>query len=286
MGEPQILKAPVILCGENLDAPQPIEIVSGQAVVFNRPFGGLEGTNEDGLGVFESGEDKVCLALADGVGGMSKGRDAAALVIEKVRKWTESKGSVTLEECLKKCNQALLADLPRSGTTASVVLIDGASALTCHAGDSQILVVGQRGRIKLKVDAHSPVGVSETLGLIDEEEALHHPKRHFLNNMLGDPALWLENHELMLAARDTILIASDGLWDNLYLSEVIELIRSGDLLESAQTMTQLAVSRMDEPASGSPSKPDDLSFILYRPDPSRLAEDLEERSENPDLAGA
>ena len=277
MSDPEALNPPLIVCGENLDAPKLVTIASGQAVVFNRPFGGLEGANEDGVGVFEYAEEKICLAVADGVGGMSRGRDAAGLVIEKIKKWTESKGSTTLEDCLKKANQALLTDLPRSGTTASAVLVDGASVLTCHAGDSQILVVGQRGRIKLRVDAHSPVGVSETLGLIEEDEALHHPKRHFLNNMLGDPALWLETHELILAARDTILIASDGLWDNLYLAEIIEFVRSGDLLDSAQAMTELAVRRMDDPAPGSPSKPDDLSFILYRPDPSKLAEDLDDQ---------
>ena len=109
----------------------------------------------------------------------------------------------------------------------------------------------------------------------DEREALHHPKRHYLNNMLGDPAFWLEKHEAKLAARDTVLIASDGLWDNLYVSEIIEIIQSGELEASAQTLAETAISRMTNVQEGLPSKPDDLTFVLFRLNATGLCEDAE-----------
>jgi protein phosphatase len=110
------------------------------------------------------------------------------------------------------------------------------------------------------------VGIAEANGMLDEKQALFHPRRHLLNNMVGDPALWLEKMgPLELAPRDTVLVASDGLWDNLFVSEVVEAIRVGSLLQAAQLLADTVMTRMSTPVAGIPSKPDDVSFILYRP---------------------
>ena len=245
-------------------------------MVFTRSYPGHDDKNEDALGVFEGSDGHVCLVVADGVGGLANGHEASAFVVAKIKEWMSKENPPTLEEFIKKANDALMEKIPRAGTTISVVEVNGAALLSSHAGDSTTMVVGQKGRVKLKVDNHSPVGMSESLGLIDEDQALHHPKRHYLNNMLGDPALWVETHEMTLAARDTVLLASDGLWDNLYISEVVDIIRAGKLSDAALMLANAATSRMDTPGTPSPSKPDDLTFILYRPDPTRVAEDADD----------
>ena len=80
--------------------------------------------------------------------------------------------------------------------------------------------------------------------------------------------MWLEKQEgIELAARDTVLLGTDGLWDNLFLSEIVELIRAGELLDSAEKLARTVIERMESPVTGQPSKPDDVSFILYRPNP-------------------
>ena len=77
--------------------------------------------------------------------------------------------------------------------------------------------------------------------------------------------MWLEKQEgIELAARDTVLLGTDGLWDNLFLSEIVELIRAGELLDSAEKLARTVIERMESPVTGQPSKPDDVSFILYR----------------------
>jgi len=89
-----------------------------------------------------------------------------------------------------------------------------------------------------------------------------------LNNMMGDRAMWLEKQEVIeLAARDTVLLGTDGLWDNLFLSEIIEVIRAGELFDSAKKLAQIVIERMETAVTGQPSKPDDVSFVLYRPNP-------------------
>ena len=257
---------PVVLTGANLDSPQPVALSCGQVVVFTRPHAGRANGNEDALGIFQLEPDRTWLAVADGVGGLPRGREAATRVIEILGEPRSQDNDSVIETRIQRANQALLERLPGSATTISIVEISQDSLTGYHAGDSAVLVVGQRTRIKLKTQCHSPVGISEANGILDEKQALFHPRRHLLNNMVGDPALWLEKTgPLELAPRDTVLIASDGLWDNLFVSEVIEAIRVGSLLQAAKWLADTVATRMSTPVAGIPSKPDDVSFILYRP---------------------
>ncbi len=69
---------------------------------------------------------------------------------------------------------------------------------------------------------------------------------------------------LKLRPRDTVLVASDGLFDNLHLEEIVELICSGPLQKAAQELAAAGRKRMEQPQAGHPSQPDDLTFVLYR----------------------
>ncbi len=86
-------------------------------------------------------------------------------------------------------------------------------SLRCyHVGDSELLAVGQRGRIKQRVVPHSPTGFAVEAGLLDEDEAVRHDQRHVLFNVIGSLDMRVEvGPALELAARDTVLLASDGL---------------------------------------------------------------------------
>jgi len=139
-----------------------------------------------------------------------------------------------------------------------------------HAGDTPALVVSGRGAVKLKTVDHSPVGYAVEAGVIAEEDAIHHQYRHVISNFLGSPDMRIEvNAPLRMAARDRLLIASDGLFDNLHLNEIVEIIRKGQLLTAARRLVRLCRERMETPRAGLPSKPDDLSFVLWVPDPVR-----------------
>jgi serine/threonine protein phosphatase PrpC len=101
--------------------------------------------------------------------------------------------------------------------------------------------------------------------MLDGEEALHHDERHLVSNLVGSAEMRIEvGSPLDLAPLDTVLLASDGLFDNLLQPEIVDEIRVKPLEQVARTLAQAAVSRMDEPVEGQPSKPDDLTFLLYR----------------------
>jgi serine/threonine protein phosphatase PrpC len=68
-----------------------------------------------------------------------------------------------------------------------------------------------------------------------------------------------------LAPRDTLLLASDGLFDNVLQDEIVEIIRKGPVGEAVAELWKLARQRMDGTDKDKPSKPDDFSAILFRP---------------------
>jgi protein phosphatase len=71
---------------------------------------------------------------------------------------------------------------------------------------------------------------------------------------------------LQLAPRDTVLLASDGLFDNLYIDEIVDTIRSGPLAVAADRLVDRVHARMHGAGTADqPCKPDDLTVVLFRP---------------------
>jgi serine/threonine protein phosphatase PrpC len=128
-----------------------------------------------------------------------------------------------------------------------------------------IVVVGQKGKIKLQTISHSPVGYAVESGLLDQDEALHHDGRHEISNYVGFQEMRIEiGPAIELARYDTVLIASDGLFDNLQLNEIVETIRKNPLRKVSRQLTTLCGKRMRNEDPGFPGKPDDVAFVLFR----------------------
>jgi serine/threonine protein phosphatase PrpC len=147
------------------------------------------------------------------------------------------------------------------------VEIDDGTIRPYHVGDSEILVTGQRGRLKLQIVPHSPTGYGVESGLLDEEAAIVHEDRHFVSNVVGSREMRIEvGPTLRARPRDTVLLASDGLFDNLRQEEILEIVRCGPLAKVAEELAGRTRARMKgaEPRG----KPDDLTFVLWRPLPS------------------
>ena len=144
--------------------------------------------------------------------------------------------------------------------------IQGDTVRSYHVGDSMTMVCGQRGKIKFQSVAHSPVGYAVESGLLDQDEAVHHEHRHIISNTVGDAEMRIEiGATLKLSRFDTLLLASDGLTDNLYIDEIVQFTRKGALDIAAKQLIDLAHARMTASSNDKPSHPDDLSLILYRP---------------------
>ncbi len=203
-------------------------------------------------------------AIADGAGGAAAGDRAAHHLITSLAKASPDRS--TILDALERAN----ADIVKFGvgacSTVAIVTVQEGYARTYHVGDSSILIVGQRGRRKLQAIPHSPVGYAIEAGVLDEREALHHDERHLVSNLVGTDDMRIEvSTPIRMARRDTVVVASDGLWDNLHVEEIIETVRKGPLATAAATLAKDARTRMRSSVQNQPNKPDDLTFLLFRP---------------------
>jgi protein phosphatase len=266
-----------LVAGGSLAAPLVEHVDGGEVACFSHAAPGKElDENEDACLVLPHAEG-VVLAVADGVGGAQAGARAARLALETIRRHVaEGVGSdaengsgsalrARLLDAIEAANAGISALGLGAATTIVIATIERGVLRSYHAGDSAVLVVGQRGKIKLQSVAHSPVGYAVESGWLDDAEAIHHEDRHIISNTLGAPDMRIEiGAPLTLAPRDTVLLASDGLFDNLYVDEIVEWIRKGPLEPELRHLASEARRRMVEPGEGEPSKPDDLTALLYR----------------------
>ena len=217
-------------------------------------------------------ENSAALIVADGMGGTRGGQQASSTAVHAMR--------ASLSAGLA-ANKSLRAAIINGIEQANVEVVDlGIGAATTlaaievgdghvrayHVGDSLILATGSKGKVKLETVSHSPVGFAVEAGVMGEESAMHHEDRHLVSNVLGTADMRIEiGSPLKLAARDTVLLASDGLFDNLYPSEIVSIIRKGGIERAARQLVETSRQRMAGENESEPSKPDDLSFIIYRP---------------------
>ncbi len=223
--------------------------------------------NEDSIAILASGDRLVCM-VADGLGGQPSGDQASAITVRLLLDRLKEPGDGDLMPLIltgiEDANQKLLEQSIGSATTLAIAEIQGNVVRTYHVGDSMILMTGQRGKIKLETISHSPVGYAVEAGLVDEDDSLHHDERHIVSNVIGSQEMHMSiGTAIAMQARDTLLIATDGLFDNLHKDEIIQIIRKGPLQDSAERLRQQATRRMLDKVN--PYKPDDLSFILFRP---------------------
>lgn len=256
-------------CGTSLKAPQYWHWQGGEAALYTRAAPGkpLDG-NEDAV-LLRASRERVVLGVADGAGGMAAGAAAARLTVEAIRDQLEPSAGGPWREgilaAIESARDEILAMAQGAGATLALAEITGDRMRPYHVGDAMILVCGQRGRVKLQTVSHSPVGYAYEAGLLDEEEAMFHEERHLVSNFVGSPDMHVQvGSELRLAPRDTVVIASDGLFDNLYMEEIVGQVRAGPLLECAAGLARACRQRMEGADPAHPGKPDDLSFILYR----------------------
>lgn len=257
--------------GSNMDQPD-VHLVAGRRIaVLSQRSPHKETANEDSAAVIPWGQNAVVLVVADGLGGAALGEEASALAVRRIR-LTLSQADpqfVLLRSAILNAIEAAnrdVLDLGRgAATTLAVVELVGDTMRPYHVGDSGILAFGGRGKLKLQTTAHSPVGYAVEAGLIDESDAMHHVDRHVVSNVVGANDLRIEiGSEKKLALRDTVLLASDGLFDNLHQGEIVETARKGPVGKACGALQSTARQRMTEPTDGVPSKADDLTIIVCR----------------------
>ena len=261
----------ILLDGESVPDELNVEVGGGQVVAFTGRAPDKDTENQDAVAIIPYGPDAAVLVVADGAGGLPAGRRASQAAVATLDQSLQLAASQTMLlrtailNGIEAANAAVLELANGSATTMTVVTIEGRIARTYQIGDSEALITGQRGVIRAQTMAHSPTGFAVEAGFLGEREALHHEERHLVSNFIGTADMRIDiGATVELRPRDTVLVASDGLTDNIHLHEIIDLMRSGPLQQALESIIKLATHRMTAEPSQQPSKPDDLSIILFR----------------------
>ena len=266
------LFVPLLYAETDLSRVEQYPFTGGKVVAFTARSPIKETVNEDVLALIPLGEHAGVFVIADGLGGLPAGEVAARLAVTTLRESLAevTEDGVSLREAIlngiEKANANILALGTGCATTLAVVELQAGVMRSYHVGDSLIMLVGQRGKLKFQNVSHSPVGYAVEAGLLDEAEAVHHEERNVVSNVIGTPDMRIDiGPAIELAPRDTLLLASDGLPDNLYVDEIIAQVKSGPLREVGEILVESCRKRMLSSEQQRPSHPDDLSVILYRP---------------------
>jgi serine/threonine protein phosphatase PrpC len=245
--------------------------MGGTAAVYSARAPGKESPNEDAAALLGVNGRAGVLMVADGLGGLPAGEQASCLAIRELiaaigeSPADEPSHRAAILNGIERANETVGRLGVGAATTLAVAEIQGRTVRPYHVGDSMILVVGGRGKIKLQTVCHSPVGYAVEAGLLDEREALNHEHRHLVSNVLGVPDMRIEvGSTVELAPRDTLLLASDGLFDNLHVEEIVERVRKGPLQQVMRNLAEDCRRRMNGGDDGQPCKPDDLTFVAFR----------------------
>jgi PPM family protein phosphatase len=252
------------------------EFLGGSVAVFTTRSPHKETANEDVAAIWPIGRTSGVLAVADGLGGHVGGERASRRAAEAVQKSLQD--AMPLEpdgepvelraailNGIEAANESVRELGTGAATTMALVEIQDRTIRPYHVGDSAILLTGQRGKLKLQTIPHSPIGYAVEAGLMREEDAIHHEERHVISNVIGSDQMRIEiGSPIEMAPRDTLLLASDGLFDNLLPDEIVEAVRSGPLDVAVGELVATARERMAKQDGPAPCKPDDLTVIAYR----------------------
>lgn len=254
----------------SLDDVRTIPFCGGTAAVFSRPSPTSTGPNQDAAALIPYDADRGVIVVADGAGGLQGGAQASCTTVQAMRAALEvsARANGILREAvldgIESAHGEVIALGIGAATTVAVAEVRGNHIRPYHAGDSQILVVGARGDLKLLTVSHSPMGYAVQAGLLDEREAMVHADRHFVLNVVGAPGMHIEmGMDVALDPGDTLLVACDGLFDNLTTSEIVTCLHGSPLERATAELVERTRERMDA-RDRRPSKPDDLTLVTFR----------------------
>ena len=263
----ETVSRPVIWFGMDMIYPENLPFFAGEL------FGGTvkspskpKGGNEDAAAIVSLSMTSGVLAVADGVGSSPDGARASRILVSSIVESDETKPAKRVCEAALRAHSALINEGHGNSTTLVAVAVDGTKAKTLHAGDSSSMVIRRTGEIVHRTISHSPVAKAEVEGRIDARTAMFHPYRNVVSRVVGGYyELEIEESEpIPLEDGDTVILASDGLFDNLMVTEVSEIMASASLKEAAQQLWTETGRRMTSPSLNQPSHPDDLTFLLLR----------------------
>jgi serine/threonine protein phosphatase PrpC len=205
------------------------------------------------------GENRLLLAVSDGVGGASSGEVASSMAVhsmrvELLRRAVNSASPFDrLVQAVEKANTLIWNEGQSNperkgmGATITAALIEGDMIYVAEVGDSRGYVI-HKGRIKQVTTDQSLVSVLVNRGLMTPEQAAVSPGRNIILQSLGCSAeIRVAVSSWEISRGDYLLLCSDGLSGKLKADEMCEIVERAPSVEQAcKRMIEVAKERGGE----------------------------------------
>jgi serine/threonine protein phosphatase PrpC len=255
----------------NMHEAQLFDLGIGSACFFSASSPQAKKSNEDAAAIIPCSKDACVLVIADGLGGEKAGDEAAKIVVQSVKQEVVkaiTEGDKIRNAILDGIEMAnhLIQDMGEgSATTVAVAEINRGFVRSYHVGDSTILMLTKKGDVIFKTLEHSPVAYGIDAGFLTQEQGIMHEDLHIISNVVGRDNMRIDvGSYYPIQSKDTILLSTDGIFDNLFTDQVVEIIKRGKLKPIIDELLVKTIVRMQASEDNRPSKPDDCTAILFR----------------------
>lgn len=200
--------------------------------------------NQDRFGIIEFSDTLSIAILCDGMGGQNGGGVAAQLAVDTVKdsvekslepSFVDSVSETTVRNLFStfftSANTAVWEkaqkekELAGMGTTMVVALLFKDTCYIAWAGDSRAYLVNKKEEKQLTID-HTIVQLMVDNGEITKEEAMVHPKKHYITRAIGvADSIDFDFLVQKVTKDDSILLCSDGLYTYIQPGRLYPLVK-------------------------------------------------------------
>jgi serine/threonine protein phosphatase PrpC len=215
-----------------------VKIVDSAALLASADsdVGRMRQDNED---AFICDPERGIFAVIDGVGGHAGGEVAAGIARGELQvRLQRETGTVEdrLREAIAAANASIFEHatqvpaLEHMACVLTAAVVTPSQVIAGHVGDTRLYKIDGRGLRKLTHD-HSPVGILEDGGQLEELDAMHHPDRNQVFREVGTTPRQPTDEQFIeivtepLGADEALLFCSDGLTDQVPAAEIEAIVR-------------------------------------------------------------
>ncbi len=206
----------------------------------------------------KAAENRLLLAVSDGVGGASCGEVASSMAVHSMRVELLRRNNTTdpfqrLVQAVEKANSLIWNEGQSNperrgmGATITAALIEKNVAYIAEVGDSRGYVI-HSGRIKQVTTDQSLVGILVNRGIMTPEQAETAPGRNIILQSLGcNSEIKVAVSSVELCTGDYLLLCSDGLSGKIKAEELLQHVENNASIEDCcKQLIELAKQRGGE----------------------------------------
>lgn len=200
-------------------------------------------------------------AVADGVGGLSKGEVASKVVVDALANPEPARHGLRLaaRSLVLAANCEIIARAEPKGMAATVAVlgIEEGRFFCLWAGDCRVYLL-RNGTLNQLTRDHRMVQELVDAGAIDDVAARSHPRRNVVTRAVGiENELLLDETDGDVRAGDIFILTSDGVTSVCNDSELGTLCAQDDPDPAVEAIVELCITR---------GAPDNLSIVVVNVD--------------------